>query len=74
MVAVANKRLQGNLPTMTKFEDVQGQFNANLQIVCSQKEDGMEQVNKIFSTEDKSLFEFDYEEGPSAATVEKVGL
>ncbi|KAJ7466177.1 hypothetical protein B0H11DRAFT_1921915 [Mycena galericulata] len=72
MVGVSNKRLQGALPSATKFEDVQGQFNANLQIVLVPKKGGEEQINEIFSTNDKSFFGSASAEGPSEKSVESI--
>lgn len=72
MVAVSNKRLQISLPKMTKFQDVQGEFNANLQLVLLPKLDGMEQISKIFHAEDKSFFDFSHSDGPSEQSVTSV--
>jgi len=71
MVAVANKGLQKTFPEATKFGDIQGEFNANLQTVMSQKGDPKE-IHKIFTTEDKSFFNFDASDGPSQKSVELI--
>ncbi|KAF8144733.1 hypothetical protein K438DRAFT_1873342 [Mycena galopus ATCC 62051] len=71
MVAVGNKLLLSSLPTATKFEDVQGVFNAKLQIVSSAKGEP-EQINKIVTTKDKSFFEFDASSGPSGSSVQLI--
>ncbi|KAG7090538.1 hypothetical protein E1B28_009647 [Marasmius oreades] len=68
MVAVTNKVLYTSLPGKTKFQDVQGIFNANLQTVLSPK--GVaEQQHKTFTTQDKALFDFKTSDGPSEASV-----
>jgi hypothetical protein len=72
MVAVANKLLQNSAPRFTKFEDVQGVFNANLQAVLHPKQDGLEERSKDFKTEDKSFFDFSAQEGPSEHSVTSV--
>ncbi|KAG7090533.1 hypothetical protein E1B28_009642 [Marasmius oreades] len=67
MVAVTNKVLHASLPGKTKFQDVQGIFNANLQTVLSPK--GAEQRQKTFATQDKGFFDFKTSDGPSEASV-----
>jgi len=71
MVGVANKGLQNTLPKATKFEDIQGEFNANLQVVMLPKGDP-EQIHKIFTTEDKSFFDYANSDGPSQKSVELI--
>ncbi|KAJ3834784.1 hypothetical protein EV361DRAFT_934638 [Lentinula raphanica] len=71
MVAAANKRLQSSLPEITKFQDVQGLFNASLQILMSPKGQAEERI-KTFTTEDKSFFDFNNSEGPSQASVASI--
>ncbi|KAL0566909.1 hypothetical protein V5O48_015084 [Marasmius crinis-equi] len=65
MVAVVNKSLKSKLPRMTKFEDVQGEFNANLQLLMSPAKDGLQDIHKIFATTDRNFFNFPVPKGPS---------
>lgn len=57
MVGVANKKLADNMPKFQTFEDVQGMFNANLQVVLKLKE-GHTNIPEMLSLRERSFFDF----------------
>lgn len=58
MVGVVNKKLADAMPNFKTFDDVQGMFNANLQIVLKLKEAPSNVIPDMLALRDRSFFDF----------------